>query len=106
MFYNIVLLLLLTIGGSAVFWLLLLIISKEKTEVFFNYSAWIGFFERMIIYSAFVTNNLIFVSVLITLKGLVRFPEISSKNSKLNAEKFLLGTMFSIIYTFIIFRIF
>ena len=105
MLFNIIILLLLTIVGSIIFKMLIFIISKEKTKIFFSFSAWIGYFERIIIYTAIISNNLVAVSILISLKGVIRFPEILAKDKDISAEKFLFGTMFSITYTLVIYYI-
>ncbi len=113
--------LMLTLGGSVIlsviFWGLdRFEIRSDRRKICFQkslgtYSAWIGYFERLVIYGLLATNNIISISLVITLKGFMRYPEISHNingehRHKLNAEKFLLGTLFSIVYTAVIFLLF
>ncbi len=115
---KLIIILILTVGGSIVLSTIFYILDlRENTNkqlqykdaiTLFSYSAWIGYFERILIYGLFTSNNIISLSILIALKSVIRYPEINQsinegQKHKLNAEKFLLGTLFSIVYTFIIY---
>ncbi len=113
----IVTILLLTIIASILLNLLFQVIEQNQSSsklkidwqaVTCSYSAWIGYFERILIYCLLATNNVVSIAIIVTLKGFVRYPEINQNvetksRTKLNAEKFLLGTLFSLVYTAIVY---
>lgn len=80
---------------------------KGYINSFINFSSLIGFVERTLYIAAFMAGEYQLITIVIGVKTLVRFPEISQKqNNAITAEKYILGTLLNIIFSIIIASIF
>ena len=64
---------------------------------------WIGILERILILIFLFTNQLASIGVIIAVKSLARFKMM---DNKIFAEYYLIGTLLSVVYTFILFEFF
>lgn len=64
---------------------------------------WIGILERLLILFFLYSNQLASIGLIIAVKSLARFKMM---DNKIFSEYFLLGTLLSVVYTFIVYSIF
>ncbi|MFV0288224.1 MAG: hypothetical protein ACK5HR_02055 [Mycoplasmatales bacterium] len=112
---NILLIIIITLGGNIFYLTINKIIQiaegqqetkifKAKLKNFLGAGAFIGYFERIIIYVILTIGleALTGLVLLISIKTIIRFPEIKQKElgqeSKITAEQFIIGTLCSIIF--------
>lgn len=96
-------------------------IYKRKPELklksFINYSSIIGFVERCIYIVGIWTINYQLITIVIAVKTIMRFPTINatekgasnkqaSNSNKITAEKYILGTLLNLLFSFVIVWIF
>ncbi|VEU81077.1 DUF3307 domain-containing protein [Haploplasma axanthum] len=63
-----------------------------------NYGTWIGYIERILIFISVITLNYEGIAIVIGLKTFARFKQLTHKKF---VEKYLLGTLFSVMFAII-----
>ncbi len=58
---------------------------------------WIGMFERLAVYAAVISGWKETLAVILVVKGLARYPELSAPGSDA-AERFIIGTFVSVLF--------
>lgn len=74
--------------------------NNQEDQGFDNAGALIGILERLLIFTMLAFNELSSIGFVIGAKSLVRFKKL---NQTKFGEYFLIGTLFSVLYTFIVF---
>lgn len=74
-----------------------------KLSAFINYSSMIGLVERFLYIISIWSGKLEFITIVIALKTIVRFPEINKgSKSEITAEKYILGTLLNLLFAYTI----
>lgn len=112
---NIIFIVVLLVGGNIlVTWAFNMIDkynSKQVEKIHFNihyflgmqsFSMLIGYLERVLLAIILVSEHYQMLAVYVTLKSIVRFPEINKDGGHLTSEKFICGTMINVLFVLFI----
>lgn len=75
------------------------IFDRKFTVAILSNSSLIGFCERSLYLFGIINQQFEMISAILLVKTIIRFPEISQKDktTKLDAEKYILGTMLNLL---------